>query len=111
MSEFKNLEIICCSRLDTVLYNLPDKRTGRRGRPRIYEDCLKLSAIPLDKPKKRLITWDDVKWLQPYGKTLYTCVTAADPEKPNNFHLSLCTTASEGIAAEPAKQADKKLQL
>ena len=112
VEEFKNLEMICCARSDTVLYDLPGERTGRRGRPRTHGGRLELSAIVLDKPEgasyymgcRRVITnlWK--------GRTVYACVTAADPEKPGSFRLFLCTAAPEGIAVEPEKQADEKIR-
>lgn len=33
MDEFSSLDIICCARTDSVLYDLPPEPTGRRGRP------------------------------------------------------------------------------
>ena len=110
VSEFKNLEIICCAGTDTVLYNLPGERTGRRGRPRIHGGRLGLSAIALDRPKdapyymgcRKVITnlWK--------GRTVYACVTAASPEESGSFRLFLCTTVPEGIAVEPERQAEEK---
>lgn len=112
VEEFKNLEMICCARSDTVLYNLPGERTGKRGRPRIRGGRLQLSAIVLDKPEgapyymgcRKVITnlWK--------GRTVYACVTAADPDKPKSFRLFLCTAEPEGIAAQPEEQADEKIR-
>ncbi len=34
ISEYKNLDIICNARVDSVIYDLPPQKTGRRGRPR-----------------------------------------------------------------------------
>ena len=51
VEEFKNLEMICCARSDTVLYDLPGERTGRRGRPRTRGERLELSSIALKKPE------------------------------------------------------------
>lgn len=112
VAEFKNMEMICCARSDTVLYDLPGERTGRRGRPRIHGGRLELSAIVLDRPEggsyymgcRKVITnlWK--------GRTVYACVTATDPEKPGSFRLFLCTVAPEGIAIEPEKQADEKIR-
>lgn len=112
VAEFKNLEMICCARSDTVLYDLPGERTGRRGRPSIHGGRLELSSIALDKPEgapyymgcRKVITnlWK--------GRTVYACVTATDPKKPASFRLFLCTTAPEGIAVEPEKQADEKIR-
>jgi len=97
---------------DTVLYDLPGERTGKRGRPRTHGGRLELSAIGLDRPegapyymgcRKVIINlWK--------GRTVYACVTAADPEKPGSFRLFLCTAEPEGIAVEPAKQADEKIR-
>lgn len=112
VSEFENLEMICCARSDTVLYDLPGERTGRRGRPRIHGKRLELSVIVLDKPKdapyymgcRKVITnlWK--------GRTVYACVTAADPKKPGSFRLFLCTAEPEEIAVQPEKQADEKIR-
>ena len=51
VEEFKNLEMICATRSDTVLYDLPGERTGKRGRPRIHGERLSLSDIPQKKPE------------------------------------------------------------
>lgn len=111
ITEFKNLEMICCARSDTVLYDLPGERTGKRGRPRIHGDRLELSDIPLKKPEdapyymgsRKVITnlWK--------GRIVYAFVTAADPEKPNSFRLFLCTVDPEGISMEPEKQVEEKI--
>ena len=55
VTEFKNLEMICCTRSDTVLYDLPGERTGRRGHPRIYGKRLKLSDFTLDRPMRIIL--------------------------------------------------------
>lgn len=112
VEEFKNLEMVCCARSDTVLYDLPGDRTGKRGRPRIHGERLELSAIALEKPAgapyymgcRKVITnlWK--------GRAVYACVTAADPEKPGSFRLFLSTAEAERIAVEPAKQADEKIR-
>ena len=112
VEEFENLEMICCARSDTVLYDLPGERTGKRGRPRIHGERLELSCIILNKPKdapyymgcRKVITnlWK--------GRTVYACVTAAAPEKSGSFRLFLCTVAPEGIAIEPEKQVNEKIR-
>lgn len=51
VEEFENLEMICAARSDTVLYDLPGERTGKRGRPRIHGELLSLSDISLQKPQ------------------------------------------------------------
>ncbi len=112
MAEFKNLEMICCARSDTVLYDLPGERTGKRGRPRTHGRRLELTSVALDKPEgasyymgcRKVITnlWK--------GRIVYACVTATDPGKPSSFRLFLCTAAPEGLAVEPEKQADEKIR-
>lgn len=112
VSEFENLEMICCVRTDTVLYDLPGEKTGKRGRPRIQGERLELSAIVLDKPEgapyymgcRKVITnlWK--------GRTVYACVTAADPEKSGSFRLFLCTAEPEEIAVQSEEQADEKIR-
>lgn len=43
------------------------------------------------------------------GRTVYACVTAADPEISDSFHLFLCKAVPERIAVEPEKQASEKI--
>jgi len=50
VEEFDNLEMVCCARSDTVLYDLPGERTGKRGRPRTHGGRLELTDIDLKKP-------------------------------------------------------------
>ncbi len=112
VEEFDNLEMICCARSDTVLYDLPGERTGKRGRPRIHGERLELSGIDLEKPEgasyymgcRKVITnlWK--------GRTVYAFVTTADPGKPDSFRPFLCTTDPERIAVQPAGQADGKIR-
>jgi len=51
-AEFPNLEMARCARTDTVPFDLPGERTGKPGRPRTHGDRLKLTAVPLTKPKE-----------------------------------------------------------
>lgn len=112
VNDFQNLEMICCARLDTVLYDLPGERTGKRGRPRIHGDRLKLSDIELKKPEgasyfmgcRKVVTnlWK--------GCTVYACVTATDPEQSGSFRLFLCTAEPEEIWVEPEKQTNEKIR-
>ena len=45
IQEYKNLTLICNVRSDTVLYDLPPEKTGKRGRPRKKGERLELSQI------------------------------------------------------------------
>ena len=112
VEEFKNLEMICCARSDTVLYGLPGERTGKPGRPRIHGERLELSSIVLEKPERapyymgcRKVTTNLWK-----GRAVYAYVTAADPEKPDSFRLFLCTAEPERIAVELEKQTEEKIR-
>ncbi len=111
VAEFPNLEMVCCARTDTVLFDLPGERTGKPGRPRTHGDRLKLTAIPLTKPKeapyfmgcRKVITnlWK--------GHIVYAYVTAADPEKSGSYRLFLCTAAPENLCVESENLADEKI--
>ncbi|MDE7351998.1 MAG: hypothetical protein K2O06_02960 [Acetatifactor sp.] len=87
--------------------------TGRRGRPRVHGERLELSSIVLNKPEGasyhmgcRKVTTNLRK-----GRTVYACLTAADPEKPGSFHLFLCAQAPEGIAVQPQEHAGEKIRM
>ena len=112
VEEFKNLEMICCARSDTVLYGLPGERTGKPGRPRIHGERLELSSIVLEKPEGAPYYMGCCKvttnlWK---GRAVYAYVAAADPEKPDSFRLFLCTAEPERIAVELEKQTEEKIR-
>ena len=104
--------MICCARSDTVLYDLPGERTGKRGRPRTRGGRLGLTEIALDKPEGASYYMGCRKVITNLWKkrTVYACVTASDPEKPASFRLFLCTAAPEEISVEPEKQANGKIR-
>lgn len=113
VEEFKNLGMICCARSDTVLYDLPGERTGRRGRPHIHGEKLKLSDIVLKKPDGapyymgcRSVAINLWK-----GRCVYAFVTAADLENPDSFRLFLCTAEPGDIAVEPEEITDEKIRM
>ena len=51
VNEFHNLDIICNARIDTVMYDLPPERTGKRGRPKKYGERLSPEKFELASPK------------------------------------------------------------
>lgn len=51
VDEYHNLDIICNARIDTVMYGLPPKRTGKRGRPKKYGGRLSPDDLELESPK------------------------------------------------------------
>ena len=105
VKEFKNLEMVCCARSDTVLYDLSGERTGRRECPRIHGEGLELSSIVLDKPEGVSYYMGCCKVITNLwkGHPAYACVRAADPEKPRSFRLLLCRAEPEGIVVQPEK--------
>ena len=50
-SEYDNLDIVCNIRHDTVLYDLPPEKTGKRGRPAIRGERLSLDDFALTDEK------------------------------------------------------------
>ena len=112
VNEFPNLEMICNVRVDTVLYDLPGERTGKRGRPQIHRERIRLESIPLKKPEgadyymgcREVITnlWK--------GKPVYAYVTAANPEKPGSFRLFLSTVPKDKVCIDAEGHADKKIR-
>ena len=50
--EFENLDIICNVRSDTVLYELPPERTGKKGRPHIRGERISLNDFTLQEVKE-----------------------------------------------------------
>lgn len=51
VDECHNLDIICNTRLDTVMYGFPRKRTEKRGRPKKYGGYLLPEDFGLESPK------------------------------------------------------------
>lgn len=40
-----------CNIFSAICINLPGERTGKRGRPRIHRERIRLESIPLKKPE------------------------------------------------------------
>lgn len=109
---FENLEMICAVRSNTILYDLPEEGTGKRGRPHIHGERLSLSDIPLKKPENadyfmgchKVITnlWKDRRG--------YAYVSATAPDKSDTFRLFLCTAIPEEICVKPEEQASEKIR-
>ena len=109
--QFENLELVCNARVDTVLYDLPPARTGKRGRPKKHGDRLHLENLPLSEPKTGdwligvfpVITrlWKD--------KVVYALVTAPKNGKGSR-RLFLCTGNPEEIPFDPELCADDTIR-
>ncbi len=51
VEQFEHLDIVCNVRKDTVLYELPLKPSGKRGRPKKYGEKLSLEDISLSEQR------------------------------------------------------------
>ena len=51
VDEYRNFDIICNARIDTIMYDLPPERTGKRIRPKKYGGRLSLEDFELESPK------------------------------------------------------------
>lgn len=98
VNEFHNLDIICNARIDTVMYDLPPGRTGKRDRPKKYGERLSPEDFCLESPKtgdwrigvRPVLTrlWEE--------RVVYTIVTL--PKSGNGSRrLFFCTKAPESI--------------
>lgn len=112
VDEFENLEIICNARIDTVLYNLPGERTGKRGRPRIRGERIDIHSIHLEKPKGANYYMGCMEVMTNLWKNrhVYAYVTALNPEKNSSRRLFLCTVPAEGLCVCADRHEDKKIQ-
>ena len=97
--QYPNLHMICNARSNTVLYDLPPERTGKRGRPKKYGERLSLESIALEEPKtedwkigvKQVLTnlWKD--------RPVYAIVTYPKKET-GSYRLFLCTIDPKEIS-------------
>lgn len=108
--DFPQLEMICHVRSDTVLYDMPAPRTGKRRRPQIHGARLDMHSIPLMKTKgyryymgsRKVITnlWK--------GQTVYAFVMAISQEKESSYRLFVCMIDPDDILTGPEPGAEKR---
>lgn len=112
VDEFENLEMICNARIDTVLYNLPGERTGKRGRPRIRGERIDIKSVHLEKPKGADYYMGCLEVITNLWKNrhVYAYVTASGPNKSSSFRLFLCTAPSESLCVQADRHESKKIQ-
>lgn len=109
--DYKNLDIICNVRTDTVLYDLPPEKTGKRGRPRKKGARLDFRTIPLSDSKssdwkigvRPVITnlWKN--------RTVYAIVTCPK-DRESGHRLFLCTKNPEEIQLDFQKCANSSIR-
>ena len=111
VDEYHNLDIICNARIDTVMYDLPPERTGKRGRPKKYGGRLSPEDFGLESPK----TGDWKIGVRPVltrlwgGRVVYAIVTL--PKSGNGSRrLFFCTRNPEEIALDYENCADDAIR-
>ena len=110
VDEYCNLDIICNARIDTVMYDLPPERTGKRGRPKKYGGRLSPEDFELESPK----TGDWKIGVRPVltrlwkGRVVYAIVTL--PKSGNgNRRLFFCTKNPESIIIDYSSCEDETI--
>ncbi len=111
VDECQNLDIICNARIDTVMYDLPPERTGKRGRPKKYGGRL----LPEDFELEFLKTGDWKIGARPVltrlwgGRVVYAIVTL--PKSGNgNCRLFFCTKNPESIIMDCSSCEDETIR-
>ena len=99
IERYDNLHLICNVRSDTVLYDLPPKPTGKRGRPKKRGDRLSLEQFALSEPKhgEYLIGTRQVITNLWKNRIVYAIVTLPKKGKENH-RLFLSTIAPKEIS-------------
>ncbi len=111
VSEFNNLGIICNARIDTVMYDLPPERTGKRGRPRKYGSRLSPEDFELQSPK----TGDWQIGVRPVLTRLWgervVCAIVTLPKSGNGTRrLFFCTKEPESILLDYSRCEDDAMR-
>ena len=111
VDEYNNLDIICNARIDTVMYDLPPERTGKRGRPKKYGGRLSPEDFELESPK----TGDWKIGVRPvltrlWGeRVVYALVTL--PKSGNGSRrLFFCTKDPENILLDYGRCEDNTIR-
>lgn len=111
MEEYHNPDIICNTRIDTVMYDLPPACTGKRGRPRKYSRRLSPEDIFLESPE----TGNWKIGVRPVltnlwgGRVVYALVTL--PKSGNgNRRLFFCTKDPESIILDHGSCEDSTIR-
>ncbi len=111
VDEYLNLDIICNARIDTVMYDLPPNRTGRRGRPKKYGERLSPEDFELESPK----TGDWKIGVHPVltrlwrGRVVYAIVTLPKGGTGSR-RLFLCTKDPESILLDYGRCEDDTMR-
>lgn len=101
VNEFQNLTLICNVRSDTVMFDLPSERTGKRGRPRKHGERLSFTDFPFKEvPDTDFYAGSRTVLTNLFGnRTVYATVTKS--KKSGSFRLFLCTKSPDQLGFDP----------
>lgn len=111
VDEYHNLDIICNARIDTVMYDLPPERTGKRGRPKKYGERLSPRDLELGSPK----TGDWKIGVRPvltrlWGKRVVYALVTLPKSGNGSRRLFFCTKDPAGILLDHSRCRDSTLR-
>ncbi len=111
VNEFHNLDIICNARIDTAMYDLPPKRTGKRGRPRKYGSRLSPEDFGLQSPK----TGDWQIGVRPvltrlWGERVVYAIVTLPKSGNGSRRLFFCTKDPESILIDHSRCEDETIR-
>ena len=111
VDEYQNLDIICNARIDTVMYDLPPERTGKRGRPKKYGERLSPKDFGLESPK----TGDWKIGVRPvltrlWGKRVVYAFVTLPKSGTGSRRLFFCTKEPESIILDYSRCEDDAMR-
>ena len=111
VDEFHNLDIICNARIDTVMYDLPPGRTGKRGRPKKYGGRLSPEDFVLESPK----TGDWKIGVRPvltklWGERVVYAIVTLPKTGNGSRRLFFCTKNPESILLDYSRCEDDTMR-
>ena len=111
VDEYHNLDIICNARIDTVMYDLPPGRTGKRGRPRKYGERLSPEDFGFESPK----TGDWKIGVRPvltrlWGERVVYAIVTLPKSGNGSRRLFFCTKDPESIILDYSRCEDDTIR-
>lgn len=111
VDEFPGLDIICNARIDTVMYDLPPERTGKRGRPKKYGRRLSPEDFGLESPK----TGDWRIGVRPvltrlWGERVVHAIVTLPKSGKGSRRLFFCTKDPESIILDYGSCEDEAIR-
>ena len=98
VAENPQLELISNVRIDTKLYDLPPKPTGKRGRPAKKGHVLTIQTdFELNNHTGDYVVGTRKVLTNLFPEPVYAMVTASNPENPSSYRLFISTLMPEDI--------------